>query len=234
MNLGLLYRYGNLVKLIDTLLLKLYTSTNSELFFRDYILENTPDGLFMIRKDRFVIFFGNDGKICKISKRFYDHDWDMHCRIYDRILKYNDCRIEIPISNQTVLNNNIKLSYTEVLRPGLEFGNVFVDDIANNKLDNKYFLDYIDQAAIVINHLENLSSDYNTGVPIELLVPYKRNKDKFGFFWTDFKEWSASIKEFKRRKIFTLYYILVSLDYDFLDKKRIMYYANLKWKIDYD
>ena len=201
---------------------------------RDYSLEQTLDGLFMIRKGRFVIFFGNDGKVCKISTRFYNHDWDMHCRIYDRILKYNDCRIEIPLNQQTILDNTNKLSYTEVQRPGLEFGSVFTDDIANNKLDNNYFLDYIDQAAIVIDHLKNISVNYNTGVPIELLVPYKRNQDKFGFFWTDFKEWSASIKEFKRRKIFTLYYILTSLNNTFLDKKNIMDYATLKWKINYD
>lgn len=172
--------------------------------FRDsiegcYIWESDKDGLYLYR-DVTSTYLQYNGTVYKISKWFEDHDWQMHCRLYEECLKKN-IRIDIPLHSETFTMLDSKWIYLVVQRPNNEIGNDIYLDIFNNNISNDYFLEYIDQAAILTEIFKNLSLMYNFGCPEVGIPPTKRLRDNNGFFWVDFKRWKLDLNKFIDRNL---------------------------------
>lgn len=199
-----------------------YAKRNS--YIGKYIWEYSDEGFFMIR-DICAIFFKNDGTIFKLTSQYCDDDWIMHSKLYERVINYSDCDIEIPIRNKKVLFNGIKFLYTEVKRPTNNYDAEIVSDAMFGKIDNRYMLDWVDHNAIIISHMKAIS-------PVLPRVYPKRIYNGVEHSWIDFKKWEIPIHESLYKKIGNLYRTMIRLETSYgikLDKKLIMRSAENLW-----
>jgi len=179
-----------------------------------------------------VIKLQHDGKIFRLNKtgkyqRCDQKGWEVYCDIFNEVDKQKTIRMEIPIERKTIILNQTEFDFIEIHRPNKQLGTTFYDDLRNNIVDEKYFLDYIDETTEMLNYIFPIVMKHNIGYSIDLLAPYKRNKDSNGYFWIDFKRWSKPFDEFYKIKLRYLYVVLLNLKT--IDHKKIMNYAEYQW-----
>jgi hypothetical protein len=196
----------------------------------DYCIDHLINGTLLTCPGS-AILFNDHGKIHRLSLagKCSTTDWELHCRLYDLISNDANCRIEIPVARQTVTIDNELYDYFEVQRPGSELGTGFLDDVADKIVDTEYFLQYISQVNTMLRYLSKLSKQHNSGIPGELLAPYKRYQDRVGIFWVDFKNWNIPLETFIEKKIRTLYLSLLSFNDVDLNIPLIMSTAESQW-----
>jgi len=196
-----------------------------------YYIEELDFGITMTNPTS-VVFFQNDGKIIRLSKteKSTDFEWKLHCELANIVEKKSNCRIELPIRKDIIKVDDRCYYYLEVQRPGRELGINLLDEYEKNDIDTDYFLEYISQVTEMLDNLVTLGNKYDFhNLPMELLSPYKRNKDSYGYFWSDFKNWGHSIDKFIEKKIRTLYLTLLTFNSIDFDYNLIMYKAEKEW-----
>jgi hypothetical protein len=172
----------------------------------EYYIDYLDQGILMSGPGS-VVLFASDGKIFRLGNRVNIDDWNMHCSLYENVVKDSTVRMEIPLFRDVVKG----MDYTIIQRPNKQQGTNFIDEIYQNSIDQKYFIDYVDQVSDMLYYVTPLVKKYELGYPTDLLAPFKRNKDDIGYFWIDFKRWNLTASGFYEKKIRTLYLILLSL-----------------------
>ena len=190
-----------------------------------------------IHRDVTAIHISLTGTVYKLTKQwqFTEHDWPAFLQLHKLSQKSKDFRTEIPIENEIIMNpNDDDLFFSVVQRPCHQVGLDFQYDIFENNVDEKYFIEYIDQAVILFKNLKTVvDSIPNCGFPEVGIPPTKRLKDEEGYFWADFKKWNTSELGFRDRMKNDLNSMLFYLEYnlgklDFTDT--VKQYAEKQWK----
>lgn len=198
-----------------------------------YYIEIFDDVTYMTSPESIISFYHN-GKVIRLSLKCNNFEWKLHQDLYHLTKHDNNCRIEIPVDRKSIRIKNKEYHYFEIQRPNNELGIHFVDEILNSTPNTDYFLNYINDTAIVLGYIKKvLLQNNHSGVPRELLAPYKRNKDSLGYFWIDFKTWDFPLEKFIEKKIRTLYLTLLSIDSNF-DYNTIMKKAEKEWRFFYE
>ncbi len=193
--------------------------------FGTYTWEITNDGLFLVR-DVCCIFFNNDGRIFKLTSQFQTNDWDLHCRLYERVIKYSDCNIEIPITSKIIDINGIKYLYTEVQRPTALYEPGIWQDAMLSNITDGYMLEWIDHASIILSHMKNVSDLLPRVFP-------KRLYNGAEHSWIDFKKWEISVNDSIHKNIVNLYKLMLRVESSYgiiLNKQKIIMAAEKSWK----
>jgi len=217
--------------MIDRLFEKIKKNEDYEFSVGKYSIDREIDGVFLIKRNKFVIFFHKDGIVYKLTEKWKDKDWSLHCHLYEKTINQNNFLIDIPISSTNIHRNHKIFNLSIVQRPGNSYGISFINDCINNQINNQYFLDYIDQTYIGIMHLNFIRKKYDSGVPIDIFDIYQRYQNHLGYFWVDFKEWDHPIENLIDKKIKTLYSVLNTVNNYELDKNLIMHKAESQWKL---
>lgn len=152
-----------------------------------YIWEKTCSGVFLW-KDINAFFFSNDGKVYKLSSWSDVVSWKYFLSVYEN--KPNFIRMEIPICFERI--SNLEMGYSVVQRPGFQLGKPFFELHFENRVDTDLMIDFIENFRELHNYLKNLCTKYNIKFPI----PPKILVDSEGMFWSDFKYWKYSEKDF--------------------------------------
>lgn len=183
-----------------------------------------------IYRDVTAVHVSNTGKCCKLTKIWKYQDWLAFTQLYNLSQDQKDFRIEIPLDYSIIDNEYL---YSEVQRPGFQVGLDFQYDIFENNIDEQYFKDYIDQTVTLFRNLKKVVESIDgCGYPEVGIPPTKRLRDKDGYFWSDFKKWNSTEKEFKERlrndlnvNLFYLEHNLGEISY----KDSIKNYAEEQW-----
>lgn len=160
---------------------------------------NYDDTGITIYRDITAVHISTTGKICKLTKEWKSNEWRAFSQLYNLSEDSKDFRTEIPLNN---LITETGMFYCEVQRPNYEIGLDFQYDIFENNINEKYFIDYIDQTVILFRNLKKVVTSVDEiGYP-EVGIPFtKRLRDEKGYFWSDFKKWNYSENQFKERML---------------------------------
>lgn len=214
--------------------IKCWNQENADLFhqmanrdshFGKYIWESTPDGFFLLR-DVCSIFFKNDGKIYKLTSQYEPNDWELHCKLYERISNYADCKIEIPLYHKKININEKPYLYSVVQRYTTEYNFEITTDAMMSNITDDYMLEWIDHTAIILSHMKAIS-------PLLPRVYPKRLYNGTDHFWIDFKKWEIPIEESIYKNIGNLYRTMLRFKSSYgidLDKQKILSKAGKEWK----
>ena len=186
--------------------------------------ETTATGVFIWRY-KTAHFFHNDGTVFKISRVWNENDWDLHCKLYNRILTHNNCRIEVPLHKEIIDNNDGSRYYTIVARPNNERGIDMFQDILEGKVNTDYMLTKVDHITTLIQHLNHVSDLFPNVMP-------KLLRDSQGFFFSDIKEWTLPPEIFISNCLTRIYRNMVILDTMYgitVDKSKILNKARIEW-----
>lgn len=194
---------------------KLWTSERCDNFhnnvIRDdiegkYVWESDSNGVFLIRNSG-CHYLTHDGKIYILTMVGNDSDFANHVKLYNQI---TSCRIDIPIVCETFQMNSCRFFYKEFIRPNGEFGRDYHLDIFDNKVDDKYFLQYVIDSATIMAELRK----FDGPLPKVGMSPFKRMHDSKGVFFSDFKDWSVDYDQYVKTSLQTLeivtYYLNVN------------------------
>ena len=193
-----------------------------------YLWETESSGITAWKKNK-AFFFSNNGLIYKLSNREPLSDWNFHCKLYDRVTRYNDCSIEIPVSYKIINLMGHQWLYTVVKRPFNTFGITFFEDSLNNIINTEYFLSLIDDHTTLLSHLKYVSKTYDFGLP--KVIP-KRVTYNQSLCWCDFKECRLNIDQYITKLISEIYCTLLASESTLectLQKKLIIDTARKKW-----
>lgn len=194
--------------------------------FGKYTWETTDDGFYLLR-DVAAIFFKNDGMIYKLTSQSEPSDWELHCKLYDRVKNYNDCKIEIPIWCKKININGDDYLYTEVQRPTNTYDFDIWSDAIISKINDEYILELVEHTAIILSHMKEVS-------PILPRVLPKRLYNGNEHYWVDFKKWEIPVDESIHIQIGNLYKGMLRVESScgiILDKQRIIRKAEQEWNI---
>lgn len=128
------------------------------------------------------------GFVYKLSCLYSNDDFDKHKLLYRLTEKYN-YRIEIPRHSETVTIKDKQYLYTVVQRPNNQIGIDYHLDIVNNRVNNDYFIEFIDSTVPLFKALFEVDNVFKTGLPSVFILPTKRLRDDVGYFYFDFKKW---------------------------------------------
>jgi hypothetical protein len=197
----------------------------------DYYMEESSYGLLLYAEMN-VILFQYDGKVVRLGssgagRRHSETDWKIYCELYESISKMKNLRIEIPISRETLELEEYKLDHVIVQRPNYQIGKSFYEEVKDNSIDDAYFLNYIEETDLLLEHIIPILKKHEAGYPTELLSIYKRVRDDVGYFWIDFKRFNKNPYDFYNKKIRTLYLTLLTLKN--LNYNKIMNKAEISW-----
>jgi hypothetical protein len=193
-------------------------------YFGAYTWETTTDGVFLVR-DVCSIFFKNDGKIFKLTSQYQPNDWDLHCRLYERVIKYSDCNIEIPISSKFIDINGITFLYTEVQRPTTSYDSEIWQDAMLSNITDGYMLEWINHVSIILSHMKNVSDLLPRVLP-------KRLYNGTEHSWIDFKKWEIPVNQSINKNIGNLYRLMLRFESSYgilLNKQKIIMEAEKLW-----
>jgi hypothetical protein len=188
--------------------------------------EQNANGVFIWRH-KTAHFFHNDGRIYKISRVWNENDWDLHCKLHNRILIYNDCRIETPIHKEIIDNEHGSWYYTIIARPNAELGVDMFQDILTNIVNTDYIIARVEQITALIKHLNQVSTLFPNVMP-------KLTRDSHGFFFSDIKEWTLHPKIFTSNCLTRIYRNMIILDTMYgikIDKNRVLTKARSEWNL---
>jgi len=195
-----------------------------------YYWEYDDRGVFLIR-NLGVHYCSNDGKVYTITTIGNENDWKSHVRFYD-IIKNTNVRIDIPISFEQFKFDSTLYFYKEFNRPNNEYGRDYHLDLFDQKVDDSYFKDYIDDVRELLVHLKFAFNSLNINMPLTGITPFKRMRDSKGIFYIDFKNWSISYDLFVEKSIETLNSVIYYLESNNLGTFRrheIISYSREKW-----
>lgn len=195
----------------------------------EYIWETAPNGFFIYRSAG-CYFCSNEGIIYSLSCWTNKDDWVSHLRFYEQV-KDTECRIDVPIEYTELVIDGIPFFYRVFHRPNKEYGRDYHIDIFENKVDTQYFLNFIDDASIVIDKLKKFN-EAGFNLPKLGITIFKRMFDSEGHFWIDFKYWELNFNEFIDITLKSLDTVIFYLEYNQLgvyNKELIIETAKEKW-----
>lgn len=153
-----------------------------------YIWSHNDNGYTISHEYTSCYIDKSNGFVHKLSCLYSEDDFDKHKLLYRLTEKY-DYRIEIPRHSEFVLINNIRYLYTVVERPNNQVGIDYHLDIVNDKVNNDYFIEFIDSSVPLLKALFEVDRVFKTGLPSVFILPTKRLRDDKGYFYFDFKKW---------------------------------------------
>jgi len=196
-----------------------------------YIWHYDDTGITIYR-DITAVHISMTGKVCKLTKEWKSNEWRAFSQLYNLSEDGKDFRTEIPLNNSITETG---MFYCEVQRPNYEIGLDFQYDIFENNINEKYFIDYIDQTVVLFRNLKKVVTSIDEiGYP-EVGIPFtKRLRDERGYFWSDFKKWNYSEKQFKERMLNDLSVSIFYLENNIgklAYKEKIKNYAVESWSM---
>jgi hypothetical protein len=203
---------------------KFHQYASRDTHFGAYMWETTANGSFFWR-DIAATFFGNNGIVYKLTSQWMDNDWILHCKLFERISRFTDCNIEIPLSSKTIKINDITFLYTEVQRPTTEYDSEIWHDAMLSKINNTYMLEWIEHKTILLHHLNKVS-------PLLPRVFPKRISNGVEHAWIDFKKWEIPSNEYVNKNLGNLYRLMLRLESSYgilLDKHQLLKIAEKEW-----
>lgn len=143
-----------------------------------YIWEKHTHG-WLLYRDVDAKFFSDSGTIYKISKMSNITDWELHKKLYN----ITTIAIEEPVHYEELG----KYSFTIVQRPNNELGESFSESIVLGKIDKEYIISMIESHKELFKNMDELKI---------YPVPPKWCTTANGGFWSDFKYWKYTKKEY--------------------------------------
>lgn len=153
-----------------------------------YIWSHNDNGYTISHEYTSCYIDKSNGFVYKLSCLYSEDDFDKHKLLYRLTEKYN-YRIEIPRHSEFILINNIRYLYTVVERPNNQVGIDYHLDIVNNRVNNDYFIEFIDSTVPLFKALFEVDRVFKSGLPSVFILPTKRLRDDKGYFYFDFKKW---------------------------------------------
>jgi hypothetical protein len=152
-----------------------------------YIWERTVGGIFLW-KDINALFFSDTGTVYKLSYWSNKDHWHSFVKIYEN--KPEFIRMDIPIFYEDI--NELNMGYSIIQRPGYQQGKSFIELIFEDQITTEFMIDIIENYVKFCGYLKKVNNDYNIKFPF----PPKVFLDQEGIFWTDFKYWKYTEKDF--------------------------------------
>lgn len=173
------------------------------------------------------------GIVHKLSCLYSENDYVKHLMLYDLSSRYN-YRIEIPLHSEYVLIKGKSYLYTIVQRPNKQLGIDYNLDILNDRVNNEYFVEFIDNSVPLFKALYTVGEAFNNMLPSVFILPTKRLRDDQGYFYFDFKKWHHPKNTYIRDNSDSLMYMInycihsgIDLDRDYLKQ-----HINNSWTIE--
>lgn len=196
----------------------------------EYIWESDNNGFYIYRSAG-CYYCSNEGIVYTLSQWTTTYDWESHLKLYDH-LKTSNCRIDVPLDYQELILDDRKFYYRVFKRPNKEYGKDYHLDIFDGKVNDQYFLRFIDDTNELLQELKILYYDKNVLLPKLGLTVFKRMFDSKGHFWIDFKYWEVNFNEFINITLKSLDTVIFYLEYNKLgvyNKELIIGTAKEKW-----
>lgn len=197
-----------------------------------YTWEKDPNGFYMCRNQG-VIYCSNEGVVYILTIARNTEDWKSHLLLYEQI-KNSSCRIDIPVEYEEFYMDDVPLYYIVFERPNRQIGIDYHRDIFDGKVNDQYFLQYIEDASILIDELKTCNKKHNILFPELGVTVFKRVFDTKGCFWIDFKRWKNDYQFFIQRTYDTLEAVIFYLEHNNIgiyNKELILNTAKEKWKM---
>jgi hypothetical protein len=197
----------------------------------NYIWESDVNGFYIIR-DIGAIYVNNSGEIHAFTMTGSVGEWQSHELFYKQTNSNPLCRFDIPISFTEIEHNGYIMFYKIYHRPNKQQGIDYHQHLLDEKVNNSYFLEYIDDASIMKEEFKRFHM--NTGLLIPKLGAsvIRRRYDAKGYFWADLKYWEANFSEYIETSLKTLNIVVDFLNYNKLanlDKDMLLDQAKEKW-----
>lgn len=220
-----------------------WTKEKSDIF-HNHVTRKNQDGLYIWEKDNNGFFIyrntgahycSNRGMVYILTSSRNPNDWNSHVLFYEHIKNNSLCRIDVPIEYQKVILNNKIFHYIVFERPNKEYGRDYHQDIFDNKVNDQYFLQFIEDSSHIIKELVVCNTLHDTKFPNLGLTIFKRNFDSKSHFWIDFKYWDSSYESFIAQTYNTLEEIIFYLQYNSIgkyNKEHILNTAREIWNME--
>lgn len=198
-----------------------------------YTWEKDINGFYMIRNQG-IIYCSADGIVYILTMARNTEDWKSHLLLYEQT-KNSSCRIDVPVEYEELYIGNMTMYYMIFERPNREIGIDYHCDVFDGKVNDQYFLQFIEDASVLINELKKCNQKYGTLFPELGVTIFKRVVDSKGCFWIDFKRWKNNYQSFIQRTYDTLNTVIFYLEYNNIgvyDKELILKIAKEKWNIE--
>lgn len=197
----------------------------------NYIWYTEDDGFYIIR-DQGSIYVGNNGEVHSFTLNGSEQEWQSHILFYKQTSNNPLCRFDIPIKFQTLEHKDTEMFYKIYYRPNKQQGKDYHQYLFENKVDNEFVSQYIDDASILLSEFKKFTIDNNLSLPSLGASIVRRRYDERGHFWIDLKNWSISYDDYVQISIETLSNIIKFSNYNKLtnlDEEKIINKSREKW-----
>jgi hypothetical protein len=180
-----------------------YNNLETNPYVPRFKIDRTDDGYFYT-SDSLVSYCDlKTGEIFRIRRYWENKDWNCYNQLYQKGLELG-FRIDIPLYKDTVEVNGEQWEYAEFRSPGNDYGKNYNDDVflwpeltngvvPNSVIDQafretvkNYYIEFVDQVAVIIKESKNIAIDNMCGLPLGLSYIFNRYRDDQGYFWSDF------------------------------------------------